>query len=299
MTFLDVGQGDSVVIEWPDGQVILIDGGATYERFDMGRGVVAPFLWQRGIRTIDHMIGTHPQLDHVGGLTWLLRHFSVKQYWGSGDQRDEPFYRRLQHALTQRGLKEQVVREGREIISSQHCRLLVLNPPEVEEGLLNPQKKSREGKFLNDRSVVTELICGSHRMLFAADIEQEGLRRIKTPSLQKPVEVLKVPHHGALSSLSHAWIQEVSPRYAVFSAGSHNSFGHPAPLVLDAYASQGSSIYRTDQDGAVWFTGNSSGPGLQVHRARDGRVRPTVPFSCMLVCERSNWKILLDQLMEW
>ena len=80
VTFLDVGQGDSAVVELPDGQVVLIDGGATYERFDMGRGVVAPFLWNRGIHTIDQVIGTHPQLDHVGGLAWVVRHFVVKNY---------------------------------------------------------------------------------------------------------------------------------------------------------------------------------------------------------------------------
>ena len=117
VTFLDVGQGDSAVIELPDGQVVLIDGGATYERFDMGRAVVAPFLWNRGIRTIDQVIGTHPQLDHVGGLAWVVRHFSVKRYWGSGESREELFYRRLQESLASQGLQEGVAREGREIVS--------------------------------------------------------------------------------------------------------------------------------------------------------------------------------------
>ena len=128
VTFLDVGQGDSAVIELPDGQVVLIDGGATYERFDMGRAVVAPFLWNRGIRTIDQVIGTHPQLDHVGGLAWVVRHFVVKQYWGSGETREELFYRRLQESLATQGLSERVVSEGQEIVSSGPCRLVVLNP---------------------------------------------------------------------------------------------------------------------------------------------------------------------------
>ena len=88
---LDVAQGDSAVLELPDGEVVLIDGGASYERFDMGRGVVAPYLWNRGIRTIDYVIATHPQLDHVGGLAYVLRHFTVQQHWGTGDVREEPF----------------------------------------------------------------------------------------------------------------------------------------------------------------------------------------------------------------
>ena len=77
VTFLDVGQGDSAVVELPDGQTVLIDGGARYERFDMGKNVIAPFLWSRRIHHLSHVIGTHQQLDHVGGLIWVLRHMSV------------------------------------------------------------------------------------------------------------------------------------------------------------------------------------------------------------------------------
>ena len=298
VTFLDVGQGDSAVIEWPDGQVVLIDGGAAYERFDMGRGVVAPFLWNRGIRTIDHMIGTHPQLDHVGGLAWLLRHFSVKQYWGSGDRRDELFYHRIQQALEGRKLTEQVAREGQEILSSKSCRLIVLNPPEMSAMTEHQPVKPLEGRLLNNRSVVTELTCGSHRILFAADIEQEGLRRIRTRLLQAPLDVLKVPHHGALSSLNRAWLGELRPRHAVFSVGRRNSFGHPAPLVLDAYAALGTSIYRTDQDGGVWVVGKPYDPVMQFHRTTDERLQYTTRFTCLLVCEKSNWKKLFNQWME-
>ena len=113
ITFLDVSQGDSAVLELPGGEVVLIDGGASYERFDMGRSVVAPYLWNRGIRTIDYVIATHPQLDHVGGLTYVLRHFNVRHVWGSGDARRELFYQRLTETLTQQGLTEHVVRAGR------------------------------------------------------------------------------------------------------------------------------------------------------------------------------------------
>jgi len=295
VTFLDVGQGDSAVIEWPDGRVVLIDGGATYERFDMGRGVVAPYLWNRGIRTIDHMIGTHPQLDHVGGLAWLLRHFTVKQYWGSGDRRDELFYRRVQQALFERGLSELKAREGQEILSSQSCRLLVLNPPETAAIPEHQPGKPLEGRRLNNRSVVTELRCGSHRMLFAADIEQEAIRRIQLKALQEPLEVLKVPHHGALSSLNQAWLAELRPQHAVFSVGRHNPFGHPAPPVLDTYTAQKTLIYRTDRDGGVWITGKSSDSLLQFHRTRDERLQPTTLFTCVWACEKSNMKKLFDQ----
>ena len=157
VTFLDVGQGDSAVVELPDGQVVLIDGGATYERFDMGRGVVAPFLWNRGIRTIDQVIGTHPQVDHVGGLAWVVRHFIAKNYWGSGETREELFYRRLQQSLATQGLQEGVAREGQEIVSSGPCRLVVLNPPTDEQRDVPFHDSHVGGHVLNNRSVVTRL----------------------------------------------------------------------------------------------------------------------------------------------
>ena len=289
VTFLDVGQGDSAVVELPDGQVVLIDGGAAYERFDMGRGVVAPFLWNRGIHTIDQVIGTHPQLDHVGGLAWVVRHFTVKGYWGSGETREEAFYRRLQQSLAFRGLQEGVAREGQEIVSSGPCRMVILNPP-VDEHLGLPIHNGHVGgHVLNNRSVVTRLTCGSHTMLFAADVEREGLSRMTRTTPHSSMEVLKVPHHGALSSLNRDWLASIHPRYAVFSTGRHNPYRHPAAAVLDAYGSEGSTVLRTDRDGGIWFTGGVSDKGLQVHRARELVWQPTNRTSCLWVCEEANW----------
>ncbi len=295
VTFLDVGQGDSAVVELPDGQVVLIDGGAAYERFDMGRGVVAPFLWNRGIHAIDHVIGTHPQLDHVGGLAWVVRHFIVKRYWGSGETRGELFYRRLQQSLADRGLQEQVARERQEIVSSGSCRMVVLNPP-AEEQLDVPLLDSHvSGHALNNRSVVTRLICGTHTMLFAADVERDGLLRMTGSTSQGPIEVLKVPHHGAVSSLDRDWLASLHPQYAVFSAGRHNPYRHPAAAVLDAYGSEGITVLRTDRDGGVWFTGAVSDATLHVHRARELVWQPTNGASCLWACEQANWARIWKQ----
>ena len=289
VTFLDVGQGDSAVVELPDGQVVLIDGGAAYERFDMGRAVVAPFLWNRGIHAIDQVIGTHPQLDHVGGLAWVVRHFIVKRYWGSGETREELFYRRLQQSLADQGLQEQVAREGQEIVSSSSCRMVALNPPAAEQLDMRLHDSHLDGHVLNNRSVVTRLICGTHTMLFAADVERDGLSRMTGSTSQDPIEVLKVPHHGAVSSLNRDWLASVHPQYAVFSAGRHNPYRHPAASVLDAYGSEGSMVLRTDRDGGVWFTGGVSDAVLQVHRARELVWQPTNRASCLWTCEQENW----------
>ncbi len=298
VTFLDVGQGDSTVVELPDGQVVLIDGGATYERFDMGRGVVAPFLWNRGIQAIDQVIGTHPQLDHVGGLAWVIRHFGVKRYWGSGETREELFYRRLQQSLADRGLHEQVAREGQEILLSGSCRMSVLNPPEDAQFNVALQNRNVSGHMLNNQSVVTRLTCGTHTMLFAADVERDGLSRMIGSTSQGPIEVLKVPHHGAVSSLNRDWVASLHPRYAVFSAGRHNRYGHPAAAVLDAYRSEGSTVLRTDHDGGVWFTGAVSDPTLHVHRTRELLPQPTNMASCLWTCEQANWVLVWKRWRE-
>lgn len=289
VTFLDVGQGDSAVVELPDGQVLLIDGGATYERFDMGRGVVAPFLWNRGIRTIDHVIGTHPQLDHVGGLAWVVRHFTVKHYWGLGEPREELFYRRLQQSLADQGLQEQVAREGQEIVSSGPCRMVVLNPPADEPLDAPPQDRHAGGHSLNNRSVAMRLTCSNHALLFAADVERDGLSRMIRTTPHDPIEVLKAPHHGAVSSLNRDWLASVQPRYAVFSAGRHNPYRHPAQVVLDTYESAGIATLRTDRDGGVWFIGGLSETVLEVHRAREWLWQPTNRTSCLWACEQANW----------
>jgi competence protein ComEC len=137
--------------------------------------------------------------------------------------------------------------------------------------------------------VVTRLTCGAHRMLFAADVEQDSLSRMaRTPS-HGPIEVLKVPHHGAVSSLNRDWLASVHPQYAVFSAGLHNRYGHPAAAVLDAYRSEGSTVLRTDRDGGVWFTGAVSDPTLHVHRTRELLPQATNRDTCLWTCEQANW----------
>jgi competence protein ComEC len=173
VTFLDVGQGDCALIELPQGKVLLIDGGATYERFDMGRGVVAPYLWNRGIRTIDHVIGTHPQLDHVGGLAWILAHFQVGNFWTNGITRNEEFWRKVERALAQRSLKANVAEEGQLMFESAECRMAVLNPRARRDQASTGRRES-----LNNSSVVTELRCGDQRMLFTGDIERDALTRL-------------------------------------------------------------------------------------------------------------------------
>lgn len=292
VTFLDVGQGDSAVVELPDGQIILIDGGGRYERFDMGKNIVAPFLWSRGIHHIDHVIGTHEQLDHVGGLIWVLRHMSVGQYWGGGRKRSEQFVEDLQAALRDHQIDQHIAVRGQDLLRSGQCRLSILNPPETS--VVRESTQPSTGTLLNNLSIVSRLQCGASSILFAADIETGGLRQLNEEGYQ-PVTVLKVPHHGARSSLDFAWIQQLHPQYAVVSVGAANPYGHPVESVLQTYQDQHSTVFRTDRDGAIWVTGRLSTSELTVNRMRDLIVQPVDFPSCPWRCEYLNWHRLFLQ----
>jgi competence protein ComEC len=293
VTFLDVGQGDSAVIELPDGQTVLIDAGGRYERFDMGRNVVAPFLWSRGVHHIAHVIGTHQQLDHVGGLVWILRHMSVGQYWDGGIERSEKFVEDLKAALRDQHIDQQTAVRGQDLLQSSRCRLNILNPPETS--VTHELTQAHTGTLLNNLSIVSRLQCGTYSILFAADIETAGLRRLNEEGYE-PVTVLKVPHHGARSSLDPDWLQQLHPQYAVISVGAANPYGHPVESVLQTYQDQHITVFRTDRDGAIWVTGRLSTSELTVSRMRDLIVQPVDLPHCPWRCEYQNWHRLFLQL---
>lgn len=268
MTILDVGQGDSAVVEMPSERVLVIDGGATYERFDMGRGVLAPFLWNRGIRRIDHLVGTHPQLDHVGGLTWVLGHFEIGTFWTNGLTRQEEFWQQLERAVARRHVEPVTASPDREIPSIGPCRVTFLNPP-ADRSLLS----GREARSLNNQSVVTQIVCGERRFLFTGDIEREGLLRLSQSGPVQPLAVLKIPHHGSRSSLESSWLRAAAPKVAIVSAGRNNAYGHPAGEVLSAYEAVGAQVHRTDREGAIWVDVDLNSGRLQVHSMDEWRIQ--------------------------
>jgi len=272
VTVLDVGQGDAIVIELPDEKTVLIDGGTRQETLDMGRAVVAPYLWDRGIFRLDHVIATHPQLDHAGGLISILGLFPVARYWDNGVSRQEHFYQALGRTLREKSVPVSSALEGQTIYSSQDCRLLVLNPTRTAPDRLETAAGS--GTALNNRSIVTRLDCGPHSFLFAADVERETLARLALHPGTIRTRILKVPHHGAKSSLDEAWLRRLDPAAAVVSVGSRNPYGHPALPVIEAYRELGIALYRTDRDGAVWITASLTSPSMTIRRAGDARLRP-------------------------
>ncbi len=294
VTFLDVGQGDATILELPDGETVLIDAGAAYDRLDMGRAVVGPYLWDRGITRLDLVIGTHPQRDHVGGLPWILSRFEVGAYYGNGIPRPHRFYHRLERALHNSRISRRRVEAGALLLATPSCELLALHPPPAVRGALDGKSWS-SGTRLNNHSVVVRLDCGPHGLLFPADIESQAMAPLSENGAPLHVQVVKVPHHGARSSLHEGWIHEVGADIGVISAGRFNTYRHPAPAVLRAYEEAGTSLHRTDREGAVVLTATRSPTDLRVRTARDRQLQPVSFEHAPLEVERRNVRLLWQQ----
>jgi competence protein ComEC len=224
VTFLDVGQGDAIVIELPDGRAMLVDTGTGGPaRFDIGERVIAPYLWNRGVRRLAILVTTHEDIDHAGGAPSIRRLFSVGEQWTSTG--------------VTAGLPRFLGGVG----------LSVLNP------LPARMTDSRRGVAAdrNNNGIVLRLDYGLASLLLAADIEEEAERRLIAAQAPLRARVLKVAHHGARHSTGEAFLQSTRPELAVISVGARNTFGHPAPATLGRLDRIGARIYRTDEDGAV------------------------------------------------
>jgi competence protein ComEC len=237
VTALDVGQGDAIVIETPAGHAWLVDAGNSANGFDLGELAVAPYLWWRGITSLEGIVVSHAHLDHVGGVPFLLRHFQPKQLWEGPAPRRDAGYALLDAAARDAPVLRISVRRGVVTIID-GVRLEVLGPA----GTRTPPAQTR-----NDDSVVVRVSWGDVSFLLTGDIEAPGEQALGAG----PTTVLKVAHHGSHTSSSERFLDATRPRIALLSVGARNHFGHPSPDVLRRYALHRTDVYRTDQDGAI------------------------------------------------
>ncbi|MFO0773371.1 MAG: DNA internalization-related competence protein ComEC/Rec2 [Nitrospiraceae bacterium] len=300
ITMIDVGQGDATLVELPNGATMLIDAGARYDRYDVGAAVVGPLLWDRGIARIDHLIGTHPQRDHVGGVPWLLRHMPVEGYWGNGMVREAQFYDDLQAALVAASLHEQQPDPAQPPIEAGNCIVTLsrgLAPDRRPTMPVSTSRAARQtGSDLNNSSLMTRLECGEFVALFPADAEVPALQQWVTEHPRAEATLIKVPHHGARSSLWRPWIAAVKPQVALVSAGVHNAYHHPHPDVLTAYADIGADLYRTDRDGAVTVTVSPDRQTFRLETAVQQHYVPVSSSAAWWSTERDNLRRLCRRM---
>ena len=257
VTFLDVGQGESILVEFPGRKKMLIDGGGLFTgRFDIGERVVSPFLWRKGIKTIDYLVLTHPHPDHLNGLVSAARNFNVREFWESYSPEERDTYGELRRNLSPSVVYQRMLRGDSRTIGG--TAIEVLHP---EEGRFPSQS------IENESSMVMRLSYGRTSFLLTGDIELWAERNILENSSSLSSDILKSPHHGSLSSSSEEFLNEVKPSVIVICVGKNNRYNFPDPIILKRYRSIGASIYRTDTHGAIEIT--SDGQNFHIRTALD------------------------------
>jgi len=232
--FIDAGQGDAILVEAGDAD-ILVDGGPS------GSAVLS-YLAGQHVPDIDLLVATHPHADHVGGLDDVLAQYEVREVWTNGATATTQTYKDFAAAVAAEGAVEREIKRG---YSTQFggMTLTALDPVDPLTG------------DANGDSIVLRLSCGSVDVLLAGDATADSeASMLADPSLVLGADVLKVGHHGSSTSTTNAFLDAVTPKDAVISVGAGNTYGHPAQDTLNRLAAHGATIYRTDLNGTVVLT---------------------------------------------
>lgn len=268
VTSIDVGQGDAVLLAFPNGKVWLVDAGGTpagdtEAGTDQGHRNVLPVLRAKAIQSLDVVVMTHPDEDHIQGMLAIARHVPVgRVYWnGFQGSRTE---QRVRKQFQQRGTRVELLTAG----SMTHVG-------DVDVHVLSPPAKPILGTRSpeNENSIVLLLKYGSKTILLTGDVEAAGEQRLLSTSrhVLRNLSLLKVAHHGSDSSSTPEFVRWTHPQIALISCGKRNRYGHPSKDVLKRFERIGTEVYRTDECGMIEWSSNGQ----------------TVAISTMLPCNEN------------
>ncbi|WP_165859258.1 DNA internalization-related competence protein ComEC/Rec2 [Desulfofundulus salinus] len=275
--FIDVGQGDSILVQTPGGKNMLVDAGGWPGELDSGEGagekVVVPYLRRLGVRRLDVLVITHPHEDHAGGMRAVIEAFPVdlalvspvgetgnsSVFTGKFSDKVPLTYRALLAGLAARGVPVKATGAGDRLHLDPALDIQVLGPPRP---LLSGTRSD-----LNNASLVLLIRYGEEVLLLTGDIEVEAQQALMDAGVNLGCTVLKIPHHGS-RYLLRSFLEKTHPAVAVISVGRHNNFGHPAPETLERLARLPVQVYRTDQDGAVILRTDGKHLFMQTGRKR-------------------------------
>jgi competence protein ComEC len=247
ITFCDVGQGDATYIRFPDGRNMLVDGGPDNKVVSC-LGENMPF-WDR---TIDMVVLTHPEKDHFGGLTEVVKRYKINYFLFGGSQNSEKEYQTLLKEITVHNIQTKEIHSGNTIQEGATSFSFVWpNPAYVYKGQTDVLGAT---SGYNDQSLVFILRYGTFSAFFAGDAGDSVEREyVQIPSR---VAVLKVPHHGSATGMTDEFITQLAPKLAVISVGKKNRYHHPSEKALQLLSSVHAKIIRTDTNGTVTVVSN-------------------------------------------
>ena len=258
VSVLDVGQGDSILIQSPGGKTMLVDAGDS----DAGPTVVAA-LRARGITSLDAAAASHAHADHIGGYATVLSQFPVGRFYDSGYATASSTYERLLTTIDEKNIRYSTPTAGQTIDLDPAVRIDVLSPD------------ATPSKEIHDDMLVLRLSFGKVSFLLAGDMAEDLEARIA--SSLRPTTVLKVGHHGSRTSTSTAFLNAIRPEVAIISVGAGNSYGHPTSQALGRLQAVGAKVYRTDQAGTV--TVSTDGNTYTVTTERTGSSTQALPVA--------------------
>jgi len=252
--FLDVGQGDAALVAMPDGRTLLVDGGGRPEAADLsgsktdrrgiGEAVVSEYLWWRGLDTVDYVLATHADSDHIDGLNDVLRNFTADAALVARSPVNDPEYLKFAQTLSTTDTHVATIHAG-DTIRFGAVTIDVLWPPAA----LRPNEPSR-----NNDSIVLQITYGNRKIMLTGDIEKPAERALREAATNLHADVIKVPHHGSKSSSTQPFVAATQPQFAVISVGQYSMFGHPHREVVERWQASGARVLTTGQCGTITVT---------------------------------------------
>ncbi len=250
INFIDVGQGDCILVQFPNQKNMLIDGGGVRgSEFDVGAKVVIPALISLGVRELDYLLLTHPHHDHYSGLGSVAQKMKPKILFHNGLGAPEDEQAEWQEFLTKVGESQVELKiiEG----NSDFHPALKLKEGNSQILVFAPRPQDLRGLDLNDTSLVAKLNIGQQSILLTGDLEAAGEQILAEKNLNLQSQVLKLAHHGSETSTSLEFLEAVNPKTAIITVGQENKYGFPDKIVLDRLAEKRIKVYRTDKQGMI------------------------------------------------
>ena len=262
VTFIDVGQGDSAFIELPYGKTLLIDaGGGAYRSYDTGESVVARYIWSLKRTHVDYVIASHPQIDHIGGLGFIIMNMNVREVYKNDCSPDTDVYTKFINAANRSRTAVYTI-TGQTVLKD-------INGAKVELfSVPHEVCDSSSNKDINNTVLLSKITYGDVSVLFTGDIEKDAEQVLSyTYQSRLKADIMKAAHHGSRTSNSEQFLSTVKPEIVVVPAGEGNPFHLPSKVVLKRFFEKDIQVLRTDRSGAIRIT--TDGKHIKIKRYRE------------------------------